>query len=69
MKVLISAFKPFNNMPNNYSSEVLNYISGVDKVILDVVYDKCFEYLKNQFDLDSYDLIIEPSAGNGSFSK
>ena len=41
MKVLISAFKPFNNMPNNYSSEVLNYISGVDKVILDVVYDNC----------------------------
>lgn len=58
MKVLISAFKPFNNMPNNYSSEVLNYISGVDKVILDVVYDKCFIDLKNQFDLDSYDLII-----------
>lgn len=58
MKVLISAFKPFNNMPNNYSSEVLNYISGVDKVILDVVYDKCFEDLKNAFNLDSYDLII-----------
>ena len=58
MKVLISAFTPFNKMPNNYSSEVLKYINGVDKIILDVVYDECFEELKKQFNLDEYDLII-----------
>jgi pyrrolidone-carboxylate peptidase len=58
MKVLISAFTPFNKMPNNYSSEVLKYINGVDKIILDVGYDECFEELKKQFNLDEYDLII-----------
>ncbi len=58
MKVLISAFTPFNKMPNNYSSEVLKYIDGVDKIILDVVYDECFNNLKKQFNLDDYDLLI-----------
>ena len=58
MKVLVTAFKPFNKMPNNYSSEVLKCISGVDKIILDVAYDECFNELKSKFNLDSYDLII-----------
>ena len=58
MKVLISAFTPFNKMPNNYSSEVLKYINGVDKIILDVVYDKSFEKLNSTFNLSEYDLII-----------
>lgn len=60
-KVLISAFKPFNNLNNNYSSEVLNYINSneyiIDKVILDVIYDECFnEFSKHN--LEQYDLII-----------
>ena len=50
MKVLVTAFKPFNKMPNNYSSEVLKYILGVDKIILDVVYDECFNELKKNCD-------------------
>ena len=60
-KVLISAFTPFNNKGNNYSSEVLEFIHSneyeIDKVTLDVVYDRCFDELKKH-DLDSYDLII-----------
>lgn len=58
MKVLISAFKPFNKMHNNYSNEVLKFINGVDKTILDVVYDECFYELNKKFNLNSYDLII-----------
>ena len=60
-KVLISAFTPFNNETNNYSGEVLKYIESdkyiIDKVIIDVVYDKCFDELSKR-GLDSYDFII-----------
>ena len=58
MKVLVTAFKPFNNNKNNYSEEVLKYIETVDKKILDVVYDKCYESLKESYDLNEYDYII-----------
>lgn len=58
MKVLISAFKPFNKASNNYSYEVLQRIDNVDKALIDVVYDKCYEELVNNFDLTTYDLII-----------
>ena len=57
MKVLVSAFKSFNKASNNYSLEVLNYISGVDKVILDVLYDKSY-YDLSECNLNNYDLII-----------
>lgn len=58
MKVLVTAFKPFNNFNNNYSSEVLHYIRNTDKIILDVIYDKCYETLLNNYNLEDYDLII-----------
>ncbi len=58
MKVLVTAFKPFNNSKNNYSEEVLKYIQNVDKMILDVVYDECYTQLTQKFNLDEYDLII-----------
>ena len=58
MKVLISAFKNFNNASNNYSAEVLHYIHNVDKIILDVVYDKCYEQMNKVHNLGDYDLII-----------
>lgn len=58
MKVLVTAFEPFNNMKNNYSQEVLKYIEDVDKLVVDVVYDQCYQNIINSFDLDSYDLII-----------
>ena len=58
MKVLITAFKPFNNQTNNYSLEVLKYIKEVDKIILDVCYDECYKYLKENKNLNNYDLII-----------
>ena len=58
MKVLVSAFKPFNNNVNNYSMEVLNYIEQVDKIIVDVVYDNCYKQLSTSADLNQYDLII-----------
>lgn len=58
MKVLVTAFKPFYKGSNNYSEEVIKYIENVDKVILDVVYDKCYDELSLLKDLDSFDLII-----------
>lgn len=58
MKVLVTAFKPFNNLPNNYSMEVLSFLTDVDKVILDVCYDYSYQELVNQFDLSTYDLVI-----------
>lgn len=59
MKVLLTAFKPFNNASNNYSQEVLNYIkTNVTKEILDVVYDECFDFINNKYSLNEYDLII-----------
>jgi pyrrolidone-carboxylate peptidase len=58
MKVLVTAFKPFGNKENNYSQEVIKYIENVDKVILDVCYDKCYTDLIDSFNLDEYDLII-----------
>ena len=58
MKVLVSAFKPFNNCKNNYSEEVLKYIRNADKIVLDVIYDKSYEILSNNYKLNEYDLII-----------
>ena len=58
MKILLSAFKPFNNSLNNYSEEVLKYIDDVEKIVLDVLYDKSYETLSNNYNLDEYDLII-----------
>lgn len=58
MKVLVTAFKPFNKNNINYSQEVLKYIVNVDKEIIDVVYDKCYQDIALKYDLSSYDLII-----------
>ena len=58
MKVLVTAFTPFGKCTNNYSSEVIKYINNVDKVILDVCYDKCYIDLVNQYNLNEYDLVI-----------
>lgn len=58
MKVLVTAFKPFYKSPNNYSMEVLEYIDGVDKCILDVIYDEAFIELESTTCLFDYDLII-----------
>lgn len=58
MKVLVTAFLPFNNSLNNYSMEVIKYIDNVTKEILDVVYDECYNVLNNKYNLNSFDLII-----------
>lgn len=58
MKVLVTAFLPFNNSINNYSQEVIKYIENVDKEILDVVYDKSYQTLEGKYNLNEYDLII-----------
>ena len=58
MKVLVTAFTPFGKCTNNYSSEVIKHIKNVDKVILDVCYDKCYFDLINQYNLNEYDLIV-----------
>ena len=58
MKVLVSAFTPFNKANNNYSLEVLNYLENVEKIVVDVIYDNCYQELSSKFNLDEYDLII-----------
>lgn len=58
MKILVTAFKPFNKQSINHSSEVIKYINNVDKIILDVCYDECYTELTNHYKLDEYDLII-----------
>lgn len=58
MKVLVTAFKPFNNLTQNFSMEVLNHLTNVEKVVLDVLYDESYFELKRNYNLDSYDLII-----------
>ena len=58
MKVLVTAFLPFNNSINNYSQEVIKYIENVDKEILDVVYDKSYQTIESKYNLKDYDLII-----------
>ena len=58
MKVLVTAFKPFNNAKNNYSIEVLNHLSGVDKLIIDVKYDACYLEIINKYNLNEYDLVV-----------
>ena len=58
MKVLVTGFKPFNNNYNNYSSEVLQFINNVDKLIIDVKYNQCYLEIMRQVDLEKYDLII-----------
>lgn len=58
MKVLVTAFKPFGKCNNNYSEEVIKYINNVDKIILDVCYDKCYLDLCKSYNLNDYDLII-----------
>lgn len=58
MKVLVTAFKPFNNQTINYSSEVLKYIENVDKLIVDVIYDECYLEVNRQVRLEEYDLIV-----------
>ena len=58
MKVLVTAFKPFNKAINNYSIEVLNHLTDVDKIIIDVNYDASYLEIVNKYNLDDYDLII-----------
>ena len=58
MKVLITAFKPFNNEKINHSSEVLKYLQTFDNIILDVIYDECYQELTSKYNLNDYELII-----------
>ena len=58
MKVLVTAFKPFNKSINNYSMEVLSHLIHVDKLIIDVNYDDCYMEITSKYDLNKYDLII-----------
>ena len=58
MKILVTAFQPFNNQDNNYSLEVLNYLVNVDKLLIDVVYDNCYKEIINNVNIDEYDLIV-----------
>lgn len=58
MKVLVTCFEPFNKQNINYSYEVLKRLNNVDKVVLDVIYDECYYQLKEQYELEKYNLII-----------
>lgn len=60
-RVLVSAFLPFGNKENNYSCEVLEFVESgtvkIDKAVIDVVYDRCFDDLA-PWGLDGYDFIV-----------
>ena len=58
MKVLVTGFTPFNKSINNYSTEVLNHLTDVEKVIVDVVYDKCYLDIISKYNLEEFDLVI-----------
>ena len=58
VKVLVTSFTPFYKSINNYSTEVIKYIKNVEKITIDVVYDKCYLDVSSAYDLDSFDLII-----------
>ena len=58
MKVLITAFEPFNKEIINYSYEVMKLINTDTKVLLNVVYDECYKQLKKICNLEKYDLIV-----------
>ena len=59
MKVLVTGFKPFNNNYNNYSSEVLQFINNVDKLIIDVKYNQCYLEIMRQVDVEKYDYHLD----------
>ncbi|MGN1295909.1 MAG: hypothetical protein ACI4U5_05820, partial [Bacilli bacterium] len=52
------AFKPFNYQSINFSEEVLHHIIDVDKFVIDVIYDESYMQIKEQKNLEEYDLII-----------
>lgn len=58
MNVLVTAFKPFNKSANNYSMEVLNFLTNVEKLIIDVNYDECYKEITNKYNLADFDLVV-----------
>ena len=58
MKVLVTAFKPFNKANNNYSTEVLNYLTDVTKLIIDVNYDESYNEIIKNYNLADFDLVL-----------
>lgn len=61
MKILITAFEPFDNNDINYSNEVINKIKDNDnltKLLLPVEYFNSFSILKEQMKKEKYDHII-----------
>jgi len=58
MNILVTAFKPFNGKDENMSSLVLNQLQGVDKLLLDVLFEKSFLSLKTHLNNHPYDYII-----------
>ncbi len=58
MKFLVTAFKPFNNLENNFSMEVLKYLNGVEKLVIDVLYDECYKEISRNYNFDEFDFII-----------
>ncbi len=59
MKVLLTAFEPFNNERTNISQEVLELINlEIDKVILPTEYTKSFAVLESHLEKNHYDKII-----------
>lgn len=57
-RVLVTAFKPFDQRPTNQSLEVMKKLIHVDKLSLDVLFEKAFETLKHHLKLNEYDYII-----------
>lgn len=61
MKILVTAFEPFGEISTNSTQMVLDELksdSFVEKLVLPVESNKCFEILKNRIDSQHYDYVI-----------
>ena len=66
MKVLVTAFTPFNNKMTNTTMEVIKLLENVDKVILPVSYASSIKELLNAFELYKPDYILSLGEANRS---
>ncbi|MCK9235584.1 MAG: hypothetical protein WC225_05395 [Acholeplasmataceae bacterium] len=61
MKILVTAFEPFDNQSQNYSYEVLHQIkpsANLVKIVLPVEYEGAFNTLKSIIEKEQFDYLI-----------
>jgi pyroglutamyl-peptidase len=71
MKILVTAFEPFNKEKVNSSEEVLKQVKeneNITKMVLPVVFGKCFSKVYEKMDKDRFDYIIMLGESGGRTS-